>query len=195
MYTGNSFVASTSYLDNRPSTYDFLKPNGFRFVLDYFPQVSYTCQAVTLPSLGLGSGNHATPFIDYPIIGEKTSFGDLDIVFIVSEDMKNYIEIYDWMTALGDFKDYSKLNSFIEKRMQRITPSTSIDKPDRDAVKYSDATLVILNSSNNASINIKFTDIFPVELSPITFDTTVQTIQYFTCRASFKFRMFEVEQL
>jgi len=194
MYTGNSFVASTSYLDNRPSTYDFLKPNGFRFVLENYPQVSYTCQSVTLPSIGLGSGVHSTPFIDYPIVGEKVSFGDLDINFIVSEDMSNYIELYNWMTALGDFKDYSKIQEFIENRKNRITPS-SIDKKDNDHVKYSDATLVILNSSYNANINIKFTDAFPVDLSPLTFDTTVTNIQYFTCRASFKFRMFEVEPL
>lgn len=191
MYTPNESGIETSFADQTPTTYDFLKPNSFRFTLKDIPNVSYTCQAITLPSLGFGFAEHKTPFNDFPIVGEKVRFGDLMIRFIVSENMQNYIELYTWMTSLGDPDGYDKLSAFIQKRINRY-PTTSIDKPNSDSVKYSDATLVITTAANIPNININFKEVFPIELGSLSFDTTVTDIQYFTCDATFKYRKYDI---
>lgn len=192
MFSANASTVSSSYTSNRPTTYDYLKPNGFRLVIQDLPHVSYFCQEVALPGISFGSATHATPFINYPLVGEKVTFSDLDITFIVSEDMTNYLELYNWMSSIGDFKDYSKFNQFLQ---QRENKRLGIDKNNKETLKYSDGSLVILNSSNIPKINIKYTEMFPVDLLPVAFNSTISNIDYLTCRAIFKYRMFEFEQL
>lgn len=194
MYTANSSDIAKAYETNRPSTYDFLKPNGFRFVIKDLPQVAYTCQKVSLPSLDLGVAKQYTPFTDISLTGEKVTFGDLALTFIVSEDMTNYLELFNWITSLGDPQGYDKYNNFINQRLNRMGRN-SIDKPKDDTVKYSDASLVILNASNIPKVNIKFTEIFPVQLDPVQFDTTVMNIDYLVCGVTFKYKLFEIETI
>ena len=38
---------------------------------------------------------------DIEVPGDKLQYGDLVIQFLVDEDMKNYLEIYKWLMALG----------------------------------------------------------------------------------------------
>ena len=68
MYTANSNVISRSYIENRPTTYDYLRPNAFRFVVKDLPHVSYACQSANLPSIQLGFAVQPTPFIDIPTV-------------------------------------------------------------------------------------------------------------------------------
>ena len=49
-YTGNISIVKTAYESSRPTTYDFLRPNAFRFTIRDLPNTSYTCQSANLPS-------------------------------------------------------------------------------------------------------------------------------------------------
>lgn len=191
MYTPNIADIKSSYADSRPTTYDYLKPNSFRFTFRDFPHVSYTCQAINLPSLGFGAAKHETPFLDYAIAGEKVTFGDLGIKFIISEDMSNYKELFNWMIGIGNPINYEKYKEYLSKKGNKY-PGYSVDKPKTDLVKYTDATLVILTAANNPNISITFKNVFPVQLSALQFDTTVGDIQYLTCDAVFKYEMYEI---
>ena len=61
-YTPNLNLLQASYTANRPTTYDFLRPNAFRFTIKELPGVAFTCQSANLPALTLGSTVQATPF-------------------------------------------------------------------------------------------------------------------------------------
>jgi len=54
------------------------------------------------------------------------------------------------------------------------------------------AVQMILNSNFNASVKVKFRDLFPVSLSGIPFNSTLEDQQYFTAQATFKYTMFDV---
>jgi hypothetical protein len=190
LYTGNSSIYANLYSDSQPSTYDYLKPNGFRFVVKDLPNVSYTCQKVTLPELSIGSIPQVTPKQTIFFPDNIPQFGDFSIDFIVSEDMKNFKELYNWIIALTE-NDPQIGNDFFTKRQLRYANQ----KNSRETSKYSDASLFILNSANNPKIAIKFIELFPTMLSPLTFDTTVDNIQYFVCGASFRYRTYEIETL
>lgn len=183
--TASSFV---------PATYDYLKPNGFRFALKEIPNVSYTCQAIQLPSLNLGFVQQATPRLDLYLTGNKLTYGDFSITFIVSEGLQNYLELFNWMFALGDHEGGDKYEQFLAKRSGK-DPTFSIDNPKSDKIQYSDGTLFILNSTNNPKILINFKDLFPVALSELSFNTTVTDIQYFVCSATFKYKSYELISL
>lgn len=190
MYTGNSAVFANLYTSSQPSSYDYLKPNGFRFVVKELPTVSYTCQRVELPSLDIGFITQATPLQDVFLPDQKPVFGNFSITFIVSENMQNYIELNKWIIALTEI-DKAVSDKFVSTRINRYTES----KLQRQNTKYSDASLIILNSANNPKIEVKFTDLFPVGLSSLTFDTTIDNIQYFVCTATFKYSSYEIVSL
>ena len=47
-----------------------------------------------------------TPLKDVPIPGDKLDYDNLNITFLVDENLENYREIHGWLTGLGFPKDY-----------------------------------------------------------------------------------------
>ena len=59
--------------------------------------------------------------------------------------------------------------------------------------EYSDATLIVYNSSFNEIVKVKFRDVFPVSLSTINFDAGAGDIDYVTADATFKYSIYDIE--
>ena len=194
MYTANINLIEGSYEATRPSTYDYLRPNAFRFTIKDLPNVSFTCQSANLPSLTLGFAQQPTPFLDINTVGDKIQYGDFTIRFIISEDMSNYIELYNWLVALGFPKDYNQYNSYTGNKMNRF-PYVKNARGNSDIAAYSDGTLTILDSNNVAKTNILFKDLFPTSLEALDFDIASSTVEYFVGIASFRYKLFEIETL
>ena len=93
---------------------------------------------------------------DLPLPGDKLVYGDLNITFMVDEDMENYLQLYQWITSLGYPESLSQFDEL--KDTDRLLP----EQPrSGDAFnERSDATLMILNSDYNPSVKIKFKDVF-----------------------------------
>ena len=193
-YTSNVSVIRDNYISSLPKTYDFLRPNAFRFMVKDMPGVSFTCQSANIPDLQLGFATQPTPFVDIPTIGDKLNFGDFTIRFIIAEDMSNYIEMYRWLIALGFPSNYNQFSTFTKTRPSSF-PFVTKDSGRQEVLAYSDGTLTILDSTNNAKVNIIFKNLFPVSLQALDFDIASQTVEYFTAIASFKYTTFEVEPL
>ena len=100
----------------QPEELDFLRPNGFRFMIQSLPKVTYFCQAATIPNISLGYATQSTPFVDIPRPGEKIDFSELTIKFIIQEDMANYIELFDWMIALGFPENHRQFQQLLQNR-------------------------------------------------------------------------------
>ena len=202
MYTANVSILKSTYEDNLPTTYDYLRPNAFRFVVKDLPHVSYTCQSANLPALQIGFAVQPTPFVDLPILGDKLNYGEFVIRFLISEDMSNYLELYYWLVAIGFPKNHSQYTEFISKRQNRFPflvtktdPLGRVNSKQTDRLAYSDATLTILDSTNNPKTNIIFYDIFPTSVEALDFDLTSSVVPYFVGIASFKYKYFEIEPL
>jgi hypothetical protein len=194
MYTANVNVAKQNYANSLPTTYDYLRPNAFRFSVKDIPNVSFTCQSANLPQLALGFAVQPTPFTDIPRIGDKLDFGSFTIRFLISEDMSNYLELYNWLVALGFPKDYTQFDALIKNRPSRF-PFKVNQRGESEVLAYSDATLTILDSTNTPKVNIIYKDIFPIALEGLDFDIASAGVEYFTAIASFKYTLFEVERL
>lgn len=126
---------------------NFLSPVGFQFKINStrYPNLEYFCTAVTLP--GFSVNQVATPFkgVNHAMMGDRVSFEDLTIRINVMEDFENYIETFNWM--------HNTVNSSKPEDLKE------------------DATLLVLNSHNNVSKEIKFNGVFPVSLASIPFDS------------------------
>lgn len=181
-------------IGNYPKVYNFLRPNGFRFSVDLLPNVAYTCQSANLPSVQLGNASQPTPFVDIPVVGDKLVYGDFAIRFLIAEDMSNYLELFEWLVALGFPNNYNQYTAFTGARLNRF-PFYKNSRGSVSALEYSDCTLTILDSNNNAKTNILFKDAFPVSVEALDFDITTTTVDYFVGIAAFKYKTFEIQTL
>jgi hypothetical protein len=108
--------------------------------------------------------------------------------------MSNYIELYNWLIALGFPNSYEQYATYIRNKSNKF-PFVTTAKGVTEVLAYSDGTLTILDSTNNAKVNIIFKNLFPISLQALDFDIASQTVEYFTAIATFKYTIFEVEPL
>lgn len=173
-----------------PDNKNFLSPLSFIFTLKRAPDLSYFCQAASLPSMISGEVLSDNPFNKIPHTPTKISFEPLDIRFAVDEDMKNYAEIYNWLIGITFPDNFSQYGSFPQNTANTSIPSRSPEK------NYtSDASLLIYTSHQNANIRISFQDLFPVALNSLDFDVRNPDIEYLEATVSFRYRKFELELL
>ena len=90
-----------SALQNLPSNISFLSPIGFRFTLANFPELNYFCQAANIPGVSLAGIDFPTPIKNIQFSGDEVSFEELAIRFVVDENLKNWLSIYDWIIGMG----------------------------------------------------------------------------------------------
>lgn len=171
------------------SNRNFLSPTGFKFSLKRSPKVAFFCNEANIPDLTLGVANQPTYLKDIPTPGDKIIFGDLNIRFMVDEDLTNYMELQNWIRGLGyperlsEYADLEKQTSYGEKYTQQASNV------------YSDGSLMVLTSSSVSNFQIVFKDLFPYTLSTLQFDATATDINYFTADASFKYTIYDIVDL
>ena len=72
-------------LDRQPSKLDYASPTQFKFQIAKLPKVEFFATAVNLPGISLSSIKQQTPLADIPLPGEKITFQDLELTFLVDE--------------------------------------------------------------------------------------------------------------
>jgi hypothetical protein len=169
-----------SAIDNTPSNRNFLSPLNFKFQLKRSPHVNFFIQKVNIPPMELPPIASPNPFVNIPYSGEHISYGNLSITFKVDEDLQNYLEIHNWVKALGKPKDFEEYRNISSK--QEYTG---------EGLK-SDISLMVLSSTKSANYDITFADAFPISLSGIVFNTTDENVIYTEASAEFKYTYYDI---
>ena len=167
-------------LQDQPVNTSFLSPIGFKFQLNNFPEVNYFCQSANLPGISISAIDVPTALKTIAIAGDEVNFEELTIKFIVDENMKNWLSIYDWIIGLG----------FPTKEGQE-----KYKKLSENSELTTDATLTVLTGNMNPQINFIFQECFPLSLSSIAFDSGGTDIDYVTADVSFRYDVYTVENL
>jgi len=173
-------------IDNR----NFLSPTGFKFTLKRTPKIAFFCNSANIPDLTFGVATQPTYLKDIPIPGDKIVFGDLNLRFLVDENLENYMEIQNWIRGMGYPESLQQIYDFQETGY--ITPRIEAQK---QLGLYSDGTLQVLTSSSIPNFQIVFRDLFPYTLSTLSFDATNTDVQYFTAEVSFKYTIYNIVDL
>lgn len=173
-------------INNQPTNFNFLSPVGYKLVLSRVPNIEYFVQNIALPSIQLPPAVQPTPFVTIPRPGDRLQYGSVEFSFKVNENLDNYLEIYNWMVALGrpeSFNQYTlKDRPFLSTDEQKDTTT-------------SDISVIILSSSMNPNYEFRMRDCFPTSLTNIDLSSTVSDIEYVTATATFAIRDFIVEQI
>jgi len=80
---------------NQPKNLNYFIPTGFKFTIEKIPNVNFFCQSANLPGLSAGQAILTTPLRDIPIAGDKVQYNELRVRFIIDEELKNWLEVYD----------------------------------------------------------------------------------------------------
>lgn len=153
---------SNWYTSQQPNR-NYLTPIGFELDLEIFPNVDFYCQSVNFPDISVPVTDVPTMWRTFPIIaGGGVSYGDLQVNFIIDEEMENYASIFNWIRDNGQSEDTAPLT-------------------------LSSARLLIHTSNLNPQLIVDFQYMFPYSLSQVQFDATVGENEVITAQASFKY--------
>tara|TARA_B100000927_G_scaffold223627_1_gene183476 strand:- start:210 stop:761 length:552 start_codon:yes stop_codon:yes gene_type:complete len=175
-------MTSSRVFNNQIDNRNFLSPVGFKFTLAKFPKVTFFSNTARIPDITLGTAIQSSYLKDIDIPGEKLTYGDLNIRFLVDENLENYMKIHNWLTGLG----------FPESAQQFIDKTTNEDGIRDEKEQFSDGSLHILNSNFKDIAVVKFKDLFPIYLTSLEFDATETDINYFTADVTFKYTIFDI---
>tara|TARA_Y100001938_G_scaffold134935_1_gene195987 strand:+ start:431 stop:982 length:552 start_codon:yes stop_codon:yes gene_type:complete len=171
---------------NQVQNKNFLSPTGFKFILNRAPKVVFFSNQVNIPGINLGVTEQPTYLTDIPIPGDKIEFNDLNLRFLVDEDLENYLEIQHWIRGLGFPESLKEIYDW-----QKSNPNAS----DGLLNYYSDGTLNVLTSSQTPNFKVKFLNMFPSDLSDLNFDATDTDIDYLTADVTFKYTIYNITDL
>ena len=193
-------TTETSPLNRQPDKLDYSSPTQFRFMINQLPKVQFFTTAANIPDISLGETVIPTPFKQIPILGDQLTFGNLDVSFIVDEFLENYISIHEWLIGIGFPKSRTQFSSFRSSTSNNPTAAKTISTDTvgtalADRGMYSDATLTILSNKNNPLVEVRFSDIFPVSLSALSYNQNATDVTYQTAEISFKYKLYEIVTL
>ena len=168
---------------------NFLAPVGFKFSMRRSPKVAFFCQSANIPDLSLGIAIQPNFLRDIPTPGDKIDFGDLNLTFLVDENLENFMEIQNWMRGLGFPESLKEIYGFQQEKSDLSQPIKS------QLNLYSDGTLTVLNSSNIPKFKLIFENLFPVSLTTLEFDATQTDLEYFTAEVTFKYTIYNIRDI
>lgn len=155
---------------------NILADNAYHFEIANLPMFSLFAQTFELPGVNLGQASRPTPLSDVPEPGDKVTFNDLMVTFLVDEGLQNYKEIWKWIMHLGypqNTKEYRNL-------VQGNSPYT----------RKSDIRLNVLTNKFNISQPVIFVDAFPYSISGIVFNSANPEVEHPVATASFVYSLY-----
>jgi len=190
-------MTTTNVNTREPSVLDYASPVQFRFKCSKLPTVEFFCQTANIPGIGLGEAVIDTTLKSIPFPGDKVTYQDLAISFLVDENLNNYKEIHDWIIGLGAPQNHTQFSTLRDTGTDRFPgqTTTATNNTVPDGGTYSDATLTILNSKNIAVTEIRFHNIFPTSLGSLSYDVQASDVNYLQSNVDFSYMYYEIVQL
>lgn len=171
-----------SAIDSTPTNKNFLSPLNFKFQLQRAPHVNFFVQKVNLPGFSLPDIDANNPLIRVPYAGDHLVYDELQLTFKVDEDLKNYMEIHNWLRSLGKptYQEYAALAN------QPVYSGSGL---------RSDISLMLLTSAKNPNYEIVFKDAFPISLTGLEFNTMDEDVDYLESTATFRYVIYDIKKV
>lgn len=163
-------------LGQKPENTNYLSSNFFQFNLERIPTLSYFVQSANIPMLTSRAINQPAVFGTFPKIpATNFIFDDLQVNFLVDNEMKAWKELYDWMKSLGNMSGYGDQSKHIDK--------------------FSSATLLILNSAYKPLMKVTYYYVFPTTLGSINFTSVSTNTDPVVSSVNFSYSYYDIESV
>ena len=199
----NSSMTDTNVIDRTPTKFDYASPIQFRFKMTKLPQVEFFVQTANIPGITLDEVQQPTRLKAIALPGSTLSFANLDLSFLVDENLNNYKELHDWLIGLGTPESDSQFAGLLTTGSDRFPGSTASSaatgsntaQPLNEGGIYSDATLTVLNNKNVAKTEIRFKNVYPTSLGSLSYDIKANDVDYLQVQASFNYMYYDIVQI
>ena len=196
-------MTDTNIIDRTPSKFDYASPIQFRFKMTKLPTVEFFVQSANIPGISLDEVQQPTRLKSISLPGSSLTFSNLDLSFLVDENLNNYKELHDWLIGLGTPESDSQFAGLLAAGSDRFSGSTastaatgtSTAQPLNEGGIYSDATLIVLNSKNIAKTEIRFKNVYPISLGSLSYDIKASDVDYLQVSASFSYMYYDIVQI
>ena len=186
-------------LARQPTELDYADPTKFKFSITKLPKVEFFTTAANLPGINLGESIFPTPFKQVPVMGDDLTFDNLEITFLVDEKLENYRELHQWLVGIGFPKSRTQFSSFKKEESSTFPTPTGVTGDSRNTgtpsgvqAMFGDATLTIMTAKNNPVMEVRFSDLYPVALSGLSFNQQETDVTYLTATATFTYKLYEM---
>ena len=187
-----------------PTTVDYAQSNQFKVYIPIFPLVEWFVVSCNVPGITMGQGVVPTPLVDYPIVGEKLTYDNFSMTFLVDEKLKNFMELHDWLVNMAPPQDQ---NQFMARTSDYVLPTgqnTKFYPADNansqtstgntsDRQLYCDITLFILSSKNNPVATVVMRDAFPTSISALDYSQQETDTSYVQCNVTFAYPFYTIQ--
>ena len=154
----------------------------------------------------MGQGVVPTPLTDVPFIGDKLTYDQFSMTFLVDEKLKNFIELHDWLVNMAapqkNQQFMARTSDYVLDSGQRTKfytdiegVSTEMSGNTSDRELYCDIQIFILSSKNNPVVKFTLQNAFPVSLSALDYSSQDTDTTYVACNVSFAFPFYTIESL
>ena len=192
-------MTETKTINRQPSGtgLDYADPTKFKFQTTKLPRVEFNCIQANIPGITLTEIQQPTRLIPIKIPGNDLTFENLNITFIVDEDLTNYRSVHDWMAGLSQMDSDEKYRALIsdgKDRMPRSQQNNSTDagrvtSATNDGAIFSDSKLIILSARNTPLVELTFTDCYPLSLSALEYNQNATDVEYLQATVSFGYKI------
>jgi hypothetical protein len=156
---------------------NYLQNLEFQITIERIPNVEFFTQKVNIPGISMTPVETSTPFNKLYQASDKLSYSEMSLSFIIDEKMKNYIEIFNWMTSISAPQSFEQYRG-LPKEREKFS---------------SDITILVLNSHKNPNLNFNFKNCFPISLGEISLDTTQTDLTYPEVTVGFQYDYFTID--
>lgn len=172
-------MTQESTLTRIPENTSFLQTTKYTFVIPELPFARYFCQTVTLPGVSTSPVEQPNLYAAIYRHGDTLRYEEFSLICLIDEDLQIWEETYNWLVSLTSpqrFTQYGK-------------------RKGRPFEKYYDGVLTINTNANIPNMRIKFTNVHPIALGGITFNTADSAENTPTCDIAFRYDWLEIERL
>tara|TARA_A100001011_G_scaffold261989_1_gene270505 strand:+ start:461 stop:1060 length:600 start_codon:yes stop_codon:yes gene_type:complete len=178
---------------------DYADPTKFKFQITKLPRVEFNSIQANIPGISLTEITQPTRLQQIRIPGNDMTFEDLNITFIVDEDLTNYRSVHDWMAGLAQMDSDDKFRALITEGGDRmplsqqanLTDAGRVTRATNDGAIFSDAKLITLTNRNIPKVEITFRDTYPKALSALDYNQNATDIEYLQATVTLGYKLHE----
>ena len=187
-----------------PTVFDYAQSNQFKVYIPIFPLVEWFVVSCNVPGVTMGQGVVATPLIDMPVVGEKLTYDNFSMTFLVDEKLENFMELHNWLVNMAPPENMEQFMALTSDYVLPTGKATSFYAPDNtnsqtrtgntsDRELYCDIQLFILSSKNNPVATITMRDAFPTSLSSLDYSQQDTDTNYVQCNVTFAYPFYTIK--
>jgi len=155
---------------------NYLSPAGFDLSIDLLPNTEFFCQSIQIPEIAGTPPGLGSPLRQMYNLPDQLLYGDLTVDFVVDENMANYIEVLNWLEAIGAPKNSDQYKNWKDTVGKFTT----------------DMTIIMQNSKKNPNMKFTFFDAFPTSISGLEMSVTTGEVSPVVCSLGIRYESFEL---